>query len=214
MLDKPANLSRKANTMGVKTPNSKDRRVQRTRQLLHQAFVALILERGYDAVTIRDVVERAGVGRSTFYTHFGDLEEVLVSHTDGRFLRAFAVRGRAERQFLGFTRPFLEHAYEYRRLWRALVGKKGGMAIQKRFKQNLVELVREEVVRVAGGKRPSVIEGVVRYLAGAFAELLFWWLDSPSTLSPAEVDEIFQRLTAAAVSAIQRNPIPVARVGR
>src|SRR5262249_3231659 len=125
-------------SMGIKTPNVNDRRVQRTHRMLHQAFISLILERGYDAVTIRDVVERAGVGRSTFYTHFGELEDVLVSWPPGHgWLRDFAGGGQRGRRLLGFTRGLLEHVDEQRRLWRALVGKRGGMVVKRRFRQNL-----------------------------------------------------------------------------
>src|SRR5262245_9815545 len=107
--------------MTTKTSNFKDRRVQRTHQLLRQAFISLILERGYHAVTIRDVVKRAGVGRSTFYVHFGDLEELMRSHGDGQGLRRFMSPGKKTEPF-AFSRPFLEHADGQRRLWRALIG--------------------------------------------------------------------------------------------
>jgi AcrR family transcriptional regulator len=185
--------------MTTRTPNIKDRRVQRTHQKLRQAFLALILERGYHAVTIRDVVQRAGVGRSTFYIHFGDLEELMMSHGDGQWLGRFGTPGSKAGQLFAFSRPFLEHANEQRRLWRALVGNKGGVAIRKHFKEGLIELVRRDVARAAGKQHPKIIEGMARYFTGAYAELLFWWLDSPSGLTPADVDDIFQQLTARAL---------------
>jgi AcrR family transcriptional regulator len=189
--------------MAAKTPNVNDRRVQRTRRLLHEAFISLILERGYNAVTIRDVVQRAGVGRSTFYTHFGDLEEVLVGWPPGHsWLREFAPGGRGERRPLGFTRALLEHVNERRRIWRALVGKRGGMAVKQRFRQDLLEVVREDVVALAGTQPAEVLDGIVHYVTGAFMELLFWWLDARTALAPADVDAIFHRLTAPALEGI------------
>jgi len=191
--------------MGTRTPNVNDRRVQRTRRLLHEAFISLILERGYDAVTIRDVVERAGVGRSTFYTHFADLEEVLVGWPPGhRWLREFAAGGPSEQRPLGFTRALLEHVDEHRRIWRALVGKRGGLAVKQRFRQSLLEVVREDVAALAGKQRAEVVDGIVHYVAGAFMELVFWWLDARTALAPADVDAIFHRLTAPALAAIAR----------
>lgn len=56
-----------------------DRRILRTRGLLHEALTALVHEKGYDAVSVRDILERANVGRSTFYMHFGSKDELLVS---------------------------------------------------------------------------------------------------------------------------------------
>jgi AcrR family transcriptional regulator len=192
-------------SVGTRTPNVSDRRVQRTRRLLHEAFISLILERGYDAVTIRDVVRRAGVGRSTFYTHFADLEEVLVGWPAGHsWLREFAAGGRGERRPLGFTRALLEHVDGHRRVWRALVGKRGGIVVKQRFRRDLLEVVRKDVAALAGKQRAEVVDGVVHYVAGAFMELLFWWLDARTALAPADVDEIFHRLTAPALGAIAR----------
>jgi AcrR family transcriptional regulator len=56
-----------------------DRRIRRTRAALRQALIGLVLERGYDAVTIRDVVDRANVGRSTFYAHYPSKEDLLTA---------------------------------------------------------------------------------------------------------------------------------------
>jgi AcrR family transcriptional regulator len=56
-----------------------DRRVQRTRRLLHKAFMSLILEKKYESITVQEILDRADVGRSTFYMHFRDKDELLVS---------------------------------------------------------------------------------------------------------------------------------------
>jgi len=49
-----------------------DRRIGRTRRLMHEALMALIVEKGYEAVTVQDILDRADVGRSTFYAHYRD----------------------------------------------------------------------------------------------------------------------------------------------
>ena len=64
-----------------------DRRPERTRQVLIGALIELILERGYETLTVDDVVERANVGRSTLYAHFGGLEGVLKQALTGPSLR-------------------------------------------------------------------------------------------------------------------------------
>ena len=66
--------------MGAK---AEDRRVQRTRTLLLDALLDLIAEKGYAAVTVQDIVDRANVGRSTFYAHFLDKRELLLSGVNG-----------------------------------------------------------------------------------------------------------------------------------
>ncbi|TMA41176.1 MAG: TetR/AcrR family transcriptional regulator [Deltaproteobacteria bacterium] len=108
----------------MRVPRSTDRRVVRTREALRDALIALMVERGWDEVGIRDVCARASVGRSTFYTHFADKEELLLSGYDDlrRMLRSV---GRGDsRKPLAFTRGLFEHAHDNKRMFRALVGKR------------------------------------------------------------------------------------------
>ena len=57
----------------------KDRRIQKTKALLHEALFSLIVEKNYESIVVNDILDRANVGRSTFYMHFGDKDELLVS---------------------------------------------------------------------------------------------------------------------------------------
>ena len=93
-----------------------DRRVRRTRALLQNALMASMIEKGYEATTVQDIIDRADVGRSTFYTHFADKQTLLASRLDD--LRdalsreqqlALAARGGAGARGLGFSLPMLEH---------------------------------------------------------------------------------------------------------
>src|SRR5688572_21269164 len=121
----------------MKEPKATDRRVLRTRRTLRNALVELILERGWDEVSVQDVCERADVGRSTFYMHFADKEELLFSGFDDlrKEVRAqLAAQGDAGPRVLGFARGLLEHAHENQRLGRAMFGKRSGQAVQKRFR--------------------------------------------------------------------------------
>ena len=54
-----------------------DRRAARTRRALHEALIALILRKGYEATTIQDIIDEADIGRSTFYAHYAGKEELL-----------------------------------------------------------------------------------------------------------------------------------------
>src|SRR5258707_15719817 len=61
---------------------AEDRRIRRTRRLLRDGLLALVLEKGYDQITVQDILERADVGRATFYAHFRDKDDLLVSGAD------------------------------------------------------------------------------------------------------------------------------------
>lgn len=181
-------------------PNPTDRRVVRTRQTLRTALIALIEERGWDAIEVSDICERANVGRSTFYTHFGDKEELLLSgFADLRaMLVAFRPALRPKDVVLSFSAPLLQHAHENRGLFRALVGKRAGLVVQRHFRELVVDLTAEEL---ADQRLATPLPPIVRYIAGGFFELVGWWLDAPGSSHPAEVDALFQRLTAQVLAA-------------
>jgi len=179
-----------------------DRRVQRTRRLLGAALIELMQERGYDAITVQDVIDQADVGRSTFYTHFRDKEDLLASSFDDlrRWLRAERVAHAGARP-LTFARGVIDHAFEEQRLFRAIVGRQSGRAVEKLFRGMVVELVREDLAAVA--PRAPNLEPTVQFVAGGFMALLVWWLEAPKPLAPAAVDALFHRLARPAVTALR-----------
>src|SRR5262245_40793581 len=65
-------------TSGRQVVNT-DRRVRRTQKLLHGALISLVLEKKYDSITIQEILDRADIGRSTFYAHFKGKGELLIS---------------------------------------------------------------------------------------------------------------------------------------
>lgn len=168
--------------------------------MLHEAFLSLILERGYDAVTVQDIAERADVGRSTFYAHFPD-KEALLSHGFQYLKREVAERQKetraarpAEERWLAFALPLFQHAGEHRDLYRALVGQHGGAVMQHEIRKLLVALVREEL---GGAPKPVVVQFVV----GAYLAVLTWWLDYGGDMSAEEVDGWFRRLATPGLRA-------------
>lgn len=177
-------------------PPRSDRRVQRSRARLHQALVALILERGWDRVSVQEVCARAGVGRSTFYVHFADKEDLLIGGLDD-------VRDALRRQCrpgtppFGFLRGLMAHADESRRMFRAVIGKKSGLAVQRRFRQVVLELVGEDLAAMGVAEpRRQLTE---RYLAGALVEILMWWIDGRHSMSASQVADAFLQLSASVV---------------
>jgi AcrR family transcriptional regulator len=186
----------------VKSPSGADRRVQRTHRMLSEALIELILERGWDSVSIQEICDRANVGRSTFYTHFADKEDLLVGGLAnlGRFLRS-QESAQTHSRPLAFARGLIEHVDEQRRLVRAMVGKRSGQIMQQRFRQLLVNLVREDLEALAPAS--PRLEVTVRYVAGAFFEVLTWWIEARSPLTPAELERHFHELTTPVLAALR-----------
>jgi AcrR family transcriptional regulator len=191
--------------MGGKLPSTADRRVQRTRRALREALVALILERGWEGFSVQDVCNRADVGRSTFYTHFADKEELVGGGFEDlrRTLRAqLAAVGAKPAPPLAFARGLIQHAHEQRRLFVALVGKRSGHLVQRRFRELVIDLVREDLgyLFAAGPRR----DALVAFVAGAFLELLTWSLEAKSPPSPEDTDAMFRELVEPVLAAAPR----------
>lgn len=189
---------------------AEDRRIQRTRQALHKALITLVLERGYEAVTIKNVVTRANVGRSTFYAHYPSKEDLLTAEIEG--LRAtlaaeqraaLARQGGVSARSLGFSRALFEHAQDYRDVYRVLVGERGASIIIARMRALFTQLVRDELdellPRPAQGDVPR--SALVQFVVGSLMSILTWWLEGGSDLKPAEADAIFRLLTIPAIEA-------------
>jgi AcrR family transcriptional regulator len=177
-----------------------DRRVDRSRRRLHEALVALILERGWDRVTVHAVCVRADVGRSTFYAHFADKEELLIGGLD-HVRDDLRAHGGGATPF-GFVHGLIEHVGASRRLVRAVIGKHSGLAVQRRFRAIVLELMDDELVArgVAAADRASA----ARFLGGALVELLIGWVDGASPRDGAEVVARFVALAAPVVASIAR----------
>jgi AcrR family transcriptional regulator len=176
-----------------------DRRVRRTRQLLQDALVALILEKGYEAVTVQDILDRANLGRSTFYVHYQSKDDLLRSRLDSlhEALDTHAVG-------MDITLTFFQHVERDQRLFKALLGKEGGNAMVKEAHQQLAAHMRQHLERLVPDEKkiPVQLDALVHYLVSAFLALLVWWLDNDLPYSAEHMDEIFKQLTMPGFMAV------------
>ncbi|WP_211370370.1 TetR/AcrR family transcriptional regulator [Nonomuraea turkmeniaca] len=179
---------------------SGDRQVQRTRRLIQEALVELVLEKSYDAVTVTDIINRADVGRSTFYTHFTDKQDVLFSNLDElAFLHP--VPATPSGDLFAFSLPMFEHMREQRRLVRALMGRRSSGLVQTRGEHLLAAIVRDELV-AAGARASSSLDLLVVCVVGAFMGLVRAWVDGETSASPAELDTAFRVAVEPGVRAV------------
>jgi AcrR family transcriptional regulator len=168
--------------------------------MVQEALVALILEKGYDAVTVTDIIDRADVGRSTFYSHFSDKQDVLFSNLDELAFLHPAPDGRPAELF-AFSLPMFEHVREQRRLVRALLGRRGGGLVHARGEQLLAAIVRDELI-AAGARASASLDLLVACVVGAFMGLLRAWVDGETTASPAELDAAFRTTVEPGMRAV------------
>jgi AcrR family transcriptional regulator len=158
-----------------------DRRVRKTRQQLRDALISLILERGWDAISVQEVCARADVGRSTFYVHFADKEELLLTGLEELHQGLDLQRTSAQGDF-AFVDGLVEHAKEKARLLRAIVGKRSSPSIQRRFREVVMQLVQAELGELDLDLDEKQQRAVVSFIGAGLAELVTSWLDRPSSL--------------------------------
>jgi AcrR family transcriptional regulator len=179
-----------------------DRRIQRTQGLLQEALIALILEKGYEAITVQDILERANLGRSTFYAHYRDKEDLLVSgfsRVFDDFQRGYAPSGAApaspEQAARELSLYFLRHTGSHRQLFRALIGRQGGEIILDYARKFLSDIARTYLAAPGLALHdPALVEPLVQYLVSSYLALLTWWLDHESSYSPEQMNDLYFNL--------------------
>jgi len=174
-----------------------DRRVQRTRDALGDALVTLLKEKPFDSISVQDVLDRAGVGRSTFYSHFKDKDDLWVSDVD-EFLDHFA--GALSRSADGSdrvapVREFLAHVGENKGLHRALVESGRIHHFNDLARDHFARAIERRLAEVpAGGAIDARRRAPLAHaMAGALLSLVSWWLDRSSLFTPQEMDDLFHR---------------------
>ncbi len=174
-----------------------DRRVRRTRRTLQESLTSLILEKSYERITVQDVLDRADVGRSTFYTHFRDKDTLLMACFDGvreELLREFSEAGDADAE------PLFLHAHRHRRVYKALCGKKnGGGMVHVQLKRMIADAVRRQH-ETSGSDLPA--DAVAEYRASATLGLLMWWIDTDFREPVARVIRLHRRLAGSQAEAV------------
>ena len=163
-------------------------------KLLREALIELIEERGFDALTIGQLTERAMVSRAAFYRNYQDkydLVEQIFEEAMSALLNAVGNLGREHPSEIWVT--FFEHIAHYKRLYRALLGKKGSPWFVSKMRASLTGLVKERG-RLPHGPDASAhtahifSDGFVPDLVSAlFVEAITWWLEQENPCAPREI---------------------------
>src|SRR5215469_10381498 len=187
-----------------------DRRVERTQQLLRAALLSLIEERGFEVLTVQDIIDRANVGRATFYAHFDNKQDRLVSGFEGLRTalkelqrQANARQMDSDERLFAFSHEMFAHIAQYRRVFRMMVGKQSGTLVQQLLQKIVVDLVRDDIKALGRRRenRSEPSEGIVQFVTGGLFGLAMLWATGKLALSVDEVDALFRRLAMSGVKA-------------
>ena len=178
--------------------DKKDRRSQRTRQLLSAALVGLIREKGYDSITVSDIIQRANVGRSTFYAHFRDKDDLFVGEMD-RVIEVLGQRIPGEQETLFFpSLGLFRHVGEEYELYKALVWTPGIDLLIKHMQKLLSQRIKQGLEQ-SGQSYDTPLPILANFIAATFVALLKWWLENKRVYSPEQMDEMFKKLVSQGI---------------
>ena len=180
-----------------KQRHAPDMRIRRTRGRLADALVELMQEKPIDEVTVQEVLDRAGVGRSTFYLHYRDKDDLLLCVLeDGMEMWSTDLTRRKEKSLrVAAVMEFFAHAASGRKIYRALVDS-GRIhtffeLAQGYFSRGIARRMKDMGLKSLG---QSELDARSQALAGNLLALLKWWLDRGAKESPKAMDELFHRM--------------------
>lgn len=182
-----------------------DRRSQRTQHLLSAAFVQLLREKSYGAITVSDIIERANVGRSTFYSHYQDKDDLFVNELD-RVIELLNEQTPNQEDLPFFpSLGLFKHVGQEYELYKALLWTPGidllikhlQTSLSHRIEQNLQKKQRDFSV-------PLPI--LANFISGSFLTLLKWWLENKMSYSAEAMDVMFKTLTLRGIEAQEVKP--------
>jgi AcrR family transcriptional regulator len=175
---------------------SHDQRARRTRDALASALLELLREKGYDDITVPEIAAKANVGRSTFYAHFADKEDLIVQQSVA-FNQMAGTHLTWDEESGAFRFPvhhLFEHVKDFRFLYDAFaksrhldrILKIGQIALSETFKKRIEECPTR------GSDVPSAV--LAECYAVTIKGLLVWWMDHHYPYSADEMDAYFHRL--------------------
>jgi AcrR family transcriptional regulator len=173
-----------------------DRRVVRTKQALRGALTSLLRTKSYDQITVEDILSKADVGRSTFYSHCHSKEDLL--RRGLQMLRTElgepAQTGQTEKAGRGFafSLRMLEHVAEHRKVFPSISRGRGREVVLQELRSVSLALLREELAS-APPDTSIPRELTEELIVGAFMSLLVFWLEHNAERTPAEIDAQFQQ---------------------
>ncbi len=184
------------------TPKKIDPRVIRTRQMLRDALVSLIEEKGFDALTVQDITDRAKLNRATFYLHYQDKQELLVKSLRDAIDELMADIGPATDEHgqlvadgsLRHIKAVFEHVAQHARFYRVMLSAEGVSSFIAGVRDYMAEITLEWLKALQPNARQSQVplEIVANSLSWSLLGVLIWWLEHDMPHPPDYMAEQFR----------------------
>ena len=181
-----------------------DRSSQRTSRLVSSAFAELLGEKPYEDILVQDILDRADIGRTTFYAHYFDKEDVLNSIVEQELemLTHQIAHSTTKQQQIVPSLELFEHVYNSQNHpFLALMRSRAGEPLWEALRTALCQAIEPALSTLCVERRspPIPLPVVSQYLTGALLTLLKWWIEASMPYSPQQMENIFQQLALPGV---------------
>ena len=181
--------------MNIPLPSRHERRRVQTRNRLIQATRDLLVEKGFDAISIRDITDSADLGRGTFYIHFKDKEDAIwmvfqeMIQEFEREMHEKLDRNMPQVEYYGLLNIY-RHAEKNRDVYRIMLGTRGSALLTGRVQDFIANLFLFDIRNASAASKvnfriPDEIKA--QLITGLISRLLFWWLETSSPYSSVQM---------------------------
>lgn len=180
-----------------------DRRARRSQQLLGDALLTLILKKGYEAITIKDITEQADVAYVTFFRHYASIDDLLQRRLADELTELrerIETAARETQAGQGDTlagQMIFEHARDHRALFQVLLGSQGALPARQHVQATIASIFRDSC-RPLRESHLVPAEVAANHMAAALLALIEWWLAHEMPYPPDHMARIYDRLVIAA----------------
>ena len=180
-------------------------RGQETQRQLTDVLMKLILEKGYEQVTVKDITERAGIDRTTFYLHFSDKLDMLIK-SQQQLVDSLVERLNPDDAPLTGIAMTFEHMAQHVNQYRVLLQLEGSILPSQLLHDYIVRTIKpivEQRLRDAGAGSSVDVDLTANVMTGALRSTARWWLQSGMPYSPQEMTNRFVQLAAGGLASLR-----------
>ena len=184
-----------------------DPRIERTQEALRAALMSLIEEKGFDAISVQDITERARLNRATFYLHYRDKQDLLIRTSEAVYNSLVEEAGTIDRENLAFQKPpqqvviLFQHLAKHRDFYRVVLGRSGVPAFVARMREYIATFMQQRIasLHTLYPAAVPILDDIFisEYVAGALLSITIWWLDNNLPHSPEYMADRFGWLSVA-----------------
>lgn len=178
-----------------------DRRQQKTRKAIYEAFTALLAEKNYNNITVQNIIDAADVGRTTFYAHFETKDDLLKSLCEelfGHIIVSAADSAHSSGLYSQIHAPqsvfchLLQHLQKNDNNILGLLSCKSSDLFLQYFKDSMSKLIQNRfTIRKTEGAMEIPQDFLINHITGSFVEMVNWWIKGHMQQTPEELDRYF-----------------------